>query len=151
VDVKTKRLLLVVAAVVVLALAAAAVTTAVGGPAGGSVVVGYVDMQRALDAHPKKASSEEALNQFARAKMTEARQRAQGKPAAEQQRIVREAQEQILRKQAELLASLDRDIRAAVEKVARASGVTVVLNKNVVLYGGTDLTDAVIRELKAAK
>ncbi|MCS7173704.1 MAG: OmpH family outer membrane protein [Armatimonadetes bacterium] len=57
----------------------------------------------------------------------------------------------MLRKQAELLASLDRDIRTAVEKVARASGVSVVLSKTVVLYGGTDLTDAVIKELKAAK
>jgi outer membrane protein len=148
---RTRILLIAVAAVV--ALAGVAWGLSASGSVGfsQSVVIGYVDMQRALDAHPRKASAEEALNQFARAKMTEARQRAQGKPAAEQQRIVREAQEQILRKQAELLASLDRDIRAAVEKVARASGVTVVLNKNVVLYGGTDLTDAVIRELKAAK
>ncbi len=147
-DVKTKRLLLVVAAVVVLALAAAAVTTAVGGPAGGSVVVGYVDMQRALDAHPKKASSEEALNQFARAKAAELRRLAQNKPAAEQANLARRTQEEILKRRAELLQALDKDIRAAVERVAKRAGVTVVLDRTVVLYGGVDLTEQVVRELQ---
>ncbi len=146
------RIALVVAAAVV-AVVGAAWGLSAGGQVGFTqpVVIGYVDLQRVLDAHPRKASAEEALNQFARAKMTEARRLAQGKSPVEQQRILRKAQEQILRKQAELLAGLDRDIRAAVEKVARASGVSVVLNKTVVLYGGTDLTDAVIKELKAAK
>jgi Skp family chaperone for outer membrane proteins len=34
-----------------------------------------------------------------------------------------------------------------VEKVAQERGVGIVLDRNVVLYGGTDLTDAVIAKL----
>lgn len=145
---KTKRLVAVVAAVLALAVAAAAVTTAVGGPAGGALVVGYVDMQRALDAHPKKASSEEALNQFARAKATELRRLSQNKPPAEQANLARRTQEEILKRQRELLQALDKDIRAAVERVAKRAGVSVVLSHNVVLYGGVDLTEQVIKELQ---
>jgi outer membrane protein len=148
VDRKTKRLLAVVAAVVVLAVVAAAVTTAGGGPTGGSLVVGYVDMQRALDAHPKKASSEEALNQFARAKAAELRRLAQNKSAAEQANLARRIQEEILRRRAELLQALDKDIRAAVERVAKRAGVSVVLDRTVVLYGGVDLTEQVVQELQ---
>lgn len=147
-DRKTKRLLAVVAAVVVLAVVAAAVTTAGGGPTGGSLVVGYVDMQRALDAHPKKASSEEALNQFARAKAAELRRLAQNKSAAEQANLARRIQEEILRRRAELLQALDKDIRAAVERVAKRAGVSVVLDRTVVLYGGVDLTEQVVQELQ---
>ncbi len=146
-DGKTKRLLAVVAAVVVLAVVAATVATAGGGPTGG-LVVGYVDMQRALDAHPKKASSEEALNQFARAKAAELRRLAQNKSAAEQANLARRIQEEILRRRAELLQGLDKDIRAAVERVAKRAGVSVVLDRTVVLYGGVDLTEQVVQELQ---
>lgn len=144
----TRRLLVVVAAVVAVGLAAAVVTAAGGGPIGAPFTVGYVDMQRALDAHPRKASSEEALNQFARAKAAELRRAAQGKSTAEQANLARRTQEEILRRRAELLAALDKDIRAAVERVARRAGVSVVLDRTVVLYGGVDLTDQVIEELR---
>ncbi|MER3456700.1 MAG: hypothetical protein C4304_07445 [candidate division GAL15 bacterium] len=143
-----KRLLAILAAVVAVALLVAAVTTAVGGPAGGTLVVGYVDMQRALDAHPKKASSEEALNQFARAKAAELRRLAQNKSPAEQADLARRTQEEILKRRAELLAALDKDIRAAVERVAKRAGASVVLDRSVVLYGGVDLTEQVIQELR---
>jgi outer membrane protein len=144
----TRRLLVVVAAVVAVGLAAAVVTAAGGGPISAPFTVGYVDMQRALDAHPRKASSEEALNQFARAKAAELRRAAQGKSTAEQANLTRRTQEEILRRRAELLAALDKDIRAAVERVARRAGVSVVLDRTVVLYGGVDLTDQVIQELR---
>lgn len=147
-DQRTKRLLAVVAAVVAVALVAAAVTAAGGGPVGGTLVVGYVDMQRALDAHPKKASSEEALNQFARAKAAELRRLAQNKSPAEQADLARKTQEEILRRRAELLSALDKDIRAAVERVAKRAGVSVVLDRSVVLYGGVDLTEQVVQELR---
>jgi len=148
VDVKTKRLLGVVAALVALAVVVAAVTTAGGGPVGATLVVGYVDMQRALDAHPKKASSEEAFNQFARAKAAELRRLAQNKSPAEQADLARRTQEEIFKRRAELLSALDKDIRAAVERVAKRAGVSVVLDRTVVLYGGVDLTDQVVQELQ---
>jgi len=42
-------------------------------------------------------------------------------------------------------------INEAVAAVAQRSGVTVVLERQVVLYGGVDLTDAVLQELAASR
>ncbi|HAF32238.1 MAG TPA: molecular chaperone Skp, partial [Anaerovibrio sp.] len=38
-------------------------------------------------------------------------------------------------------------IEAAVKEVADAKGITVVINKEAVVYGGTDLTQDVLKKL----
>jgi outer membrane protein len=115
---------------------------------GQSFSVGYVEMQRALDSHPRKASSERALQEFFQAKQREFQERGKGMTAFQRQELDRQLQQQILEKRGELLGGLDKEIRAAVESAAKQAGVTVVLDRTVVLYGGTDLTDAVIKQIK---
>jgi len=56
-------------------------------------------------------------------------------------------QQQFAQRREELLGGLDKDIRSAVEQVAKDRGVSLVLDRTVVLYGGTDLTDAVVAKL----
>jgi outer membrane protein len=46
-----------------------------------------------------------------------------------------------------LLGPLEKDIRAAIEKVARSQGIAIVLSRDVVLYGGVDLTDQVVKAI----
>jgi outer membrane protein len=140
--------------VAVAALAVAVVLVGVlawrAGPAlSQSFTIGVVDMQRALDAHPRKASSERALQEFFQAKQREFQARARALTPLQRQELDRQMQQEFLHKRQELLGGLDRDIRAAVEKVSRERGVSVVLDRSVVLYGGVDLTDAVIAALTA--
>lgn len=131
----------VIAAVVVLALWA-------GVPAvGQSFSIGYVDMQKALEGHPRRTSSERALQEFFAAKQREFQQRSKGLSAVQRQELDRQLQQQFLAKREELFSGLDKDIRQAVEKVAADRGVSIVLDRTVVLYGGTDLTDAVVAQL----
>ncbi|HEU5299734.1 MAG TPA: OmpH family outer membrane protein [bacterium] len=131
----------VIAAVVVLAVWA-------GAPAvGQSFSIGYVDMQKALEGHPRRASSERALQEFFQAKQREFQQRSRGLSAVQRQELDRQLQQQFLAKREELFSGLDKDIRQAVEKVAADRGVSIVLDRTVVLYGGTDLTDAVVAQL----
>jgi outer membrane protein len=115
---------------------------------GQSFSVGYVEMQRALDNHPRKASSERALQEFFQAKQREFQERSKGMTAFQRQELDRVLQQQIFEKRNELLGGLDKELRQAVETVAKQAGVTVVLDRAVVLYGGTDLTDAVIQLIK---
>lgn len=110
--------------------------------------VGYVEMQRALESHPRKASSERALQEFFQAKQREFQERSKGMTAFQRQELDRQLQQQILEKRNELLGGLDKEIRAAVETAAKQTGVTVVLDRSVVLYGGTDLTENVIKIVK---
>lgn len=131
----------VIAAVVVLAVWA-------GAPAlGQSFAIGYVDMQKALEGHPRKAASERALQEFFQAKQREFQERSRGLSAVQRQELDRQLQQQFLTRREELFGGLDRELRQAVEKVAADRGVSIVLDRTVVLYGGTDLTDAVVAQL----
>lgn len=114
---------------------------------GQSVSIAYVDMQRALDGHPRRAASERALQEFFQAKQREFEQRSRGLNAVQRQELDRRLQQEFLAKREELFSGLDKDIRAAVEKVATDRGVGLVLDRTVVLYGGTDLTDPVVAQL----
>ncbi len=119
-----------------------------GGPVlGQSFSIGYVDMQRALDNHPRKVSSERALQEFFQAKQREFQQRAKGLSPVQRQDLDRQLQQEFVQKREELLGGLDKEIRAVVEQVSRDRGVSIVLDRTVVLYGGVDLTDAVIAQL----
>ncbi len=135
-----------IALAVIVVLAAAGYLAAQSGPVfGQSVAIGYVDMQRALDAHPGKASAESALREYAQAQIADAQQKMKTMPAAQRQDLQRQVDQQIFKKRVELLGGLDKDIRAAIQKVAKQQGISVVLTREVVLYGGTDLTDQVAK------
>ena len=135
-----------IAIVVIVVLAAAGYFAAQSGPAfGQSLTIGYVDMVRALDAHPGKASAEAALRDYAQAQVADAQQKMKTMSAAQKQDLQRQVDQQIFKKRAELLGGLDKDIRAAVNKVAKQQGISVVLSREVVLYGGVDLTDQVMK------
>jgi outer membrane protein len=135
-----------IAVAAIIALAAAGYLGTRAGPAlGQSVTIGYVDMARALDAHPGKASAESALREYAQAQMADAAQRAKGMAAAQRPDLQRQTEQQIFKKRVELLSGLEKDIRAAIQKVAAQQGVGIVLSRDVVLYGGVDLTDQVIK------
>ena len=114
---------------------------------GQSFSIGYVDMQKALDGHPRRASSEKALQEFFQAKQREFQSRSKTLTAVQRQELDRQLQQQFVEKREELLSGLDKDIRTAVDKVAKDRGISIVLDRGVVLYGGTDLTEPVIAQL----
>ncbi|MDR5695548.1 MAG: OmpH family outer membrane protein [Armatimonadota bacterium] len=137
----------IVILIVVLALALVRVGPVLSQP----LAIGYVDMQRALDAHPQKASSEKALQEFFQAKQREFQAKAKNLTPAQRQELDRQLQQQILQRRQELLSGLDRDIRQAIAQAARARNITIVLDRSVVLYGGVDLTEDVIRILQKGR
>lgn len=140
--------LLGIAVVVIVALAAAGFFATRGGPAfGQSLTIGWVDMARALDAHPRKASAETALKEYAQTQIGDAQQRMKAMTPVQRQDLQRQVDQDIFKRRAELLGGLDKDLRAAIEKVARQQGISLVLSREVVLYGGVDLTDQVIKVL----
>lgn len=142
------RKIIVVVGIAVVVIVGAALALRQVPVFGQSFAVGYVEMQRALESHPRKASSERALQEFYQAKQREFQERSKNMTAFQRQELDRQLQQQILERRNELLGGLDKELRAAVETVAKQAGVTVVLDRSVVLYGGTDLTDAVIKVIK---
>lgn len=144
----SRTLGIAIALIVAGAVAAAGFYAARSAPAfGQSMTIGYVDMPRALDAHPGKPSAEAALRDYAQAQVADAQQKMKTMNAAQKQDLQRQVDQDIFKKRAELLGGLDKDIRAAVEKVAKKQGISVVLSREVVLYGGVDLTDQVVKAI----
>lgn len=146
--VSVRGVVIAVGVIAILVIAGFLVVQKVPIATGQSFSVGYVEMQRALESHPRKVSSERALQEFFQAKQREFQERSKGMTAFQRQELDRQLQQQILEKRSELLGGLDKEIRAAVETAAKQAGVTVVLDRTVVLYGGTDLTEAVIKQIK---
>ena len=145
--VDTRKILIGVGAVVI-AVVAALLAMRQAPALGQSFSIGYVEMPRALESHPRKASSERALQEFFQAKQREFAERSKNMTAFQRQELDRQLQQQILEKRNELLGGLDKEIRTAVEEAAKQAGLTIVLDRSAVLYGGTDLTENVIKIVK---
>jgi outer membrane protein len=146
-----RKIAIAAGVIIILGLAGALLWRQVPIAMGQSFSVGYVEMQRALDNHPRKVSSERALQEFFQAKQREFQERSKTMTAFQRQELDRQLQQQILEKRGELLGGLDKEIRAAVEQVAKQSNVTIVLDRSVVLFGGVDLTETVIKFVKGSK
>jgi outer membrane protein len=142
------RKVVIIAGAVVIAVVAALLALRQTPALGQSFSIGYVEMARALDSHPRKASSERALQEFFQAKQREFAERSKTMTAFQRQELDRQLQQQIVEKRNELLGGLDKETRAAVEEAAKQAGLTIVLDRSAVLYGGTDLTENVIKIVK---
>jgi len=139
-----------IAAAAIIVVAAVGFVVARSAPAlGQSVTIGYVDMARAVEAHPRKASAEGALKDYAQTQIADAQQRMKGMAAGQREEVQRQVNTQLLKKRQELIGGLEKDIRAAIEKIAKDQGIGIVLSREVVLYGGVDLTDQVVKAISA--
>jgi outer membrane protein len=137
-----------ITAAVIVIVAAIGFVVARSGPAlGQSLTIGYVDMARAVEAHPRKTSAEGALKDYAQTQIGDAQQRMKAMTPAQREEVQRQVNQQLLKKRQELIGGLEKDIRAAIEKIAKDQGISIVLNREAVLYGGVDLTDQVVKAI----
>ncbi len=68
---------------------------------------------------------------------------------AQKQQLFMEYQQKMQAKQTELQGSMEKQVQDATKSIADAKGLSIVLNKNVVLYGGEDITDQVAKKFTA--
>lgn len=72
-------------------------------------------------------------------------EKAKDLPDQEKQLYYTQLQERLGQKDRELKAPILDKINAAIKKVADSKGLTIVVDKQAVLYGGVDITDDVIK------
>jgi outer membrane protein len=114
--------------------------------------VGFIDAQRVLSSHPKYDESQKYMEEFVRKKTEEAKTVAeketdQGKRMA----IIDNARWESGDEEKRIMNPITKDINKVIESVAKAKGVTVVLNNMLIYFGGVDLTEDVIKGLKELK
>lgn len=111
--------------------------------------VGVVNYQMLVYQHPDMAKAEQDFQ----AELKTAQQDFETKTAnmndKEKQDYYTQVQQRLNLKQQELKAPILDKINAAVKAVADAKGLSVVLDKSDVVYGGQDITDEVLKKLGA--
>jgi outer membrane protein len=110
--------------------------------------VGYVNIERLLEEHPSWDSVYKKIVEYEEKELKKLdKYSASGNLSPEQKKesldLAIELREKIKEKRKELTKPLYDDILKKANEVGRESGVEVVLDSAVVLYGGLDLTPAV--------
>jgi outer membrane protein len=101
--------------------------------------IGYVD-QAALSALPAFAAAKRAFDSFGANLQQQYRAKARSASPAEQQRLVQEFQSKVADKQRQLFGPLFGRAQVAIASVASSKNLTVVVDKQIVITGGTDIT-----------
>jgi outer membrane protein len=141
----------VIAAVFVGSVVALALTQ-MGGLTGGtasaaSSSIGVVDFNQVMgqstdvqDANTKfQLAVQEAQNDF--------ESKTAGMSDEEKGALYQQAQEKLMQKRQQLFEPIQKKVEAEVKSVAEAKGLSVVIAKEAVVYGGQDITQDVIRKM----
>lgn len=137
-----------------------------------STSIGVVDVQRILQTSPllKALNSAQSELEAAEKKLQDARDKKREELQEKQKtmdpdefrKLVRKYEDEILaqaKKEEEKLnrrrdeirkqkEKLEKDVTTAVEAIAKQKGLGIVINKQLVLFGGVDITAEVISKLK---
>ena len=116
--------------------------------AGSSSSVGVVDYGKVMTNHPDYAAASKQMNEA----IQEAQMRFEAdnanKSDEEKAAAYQQAQQDLQKKQEQLITGIKDKVDAAVKQVAEARGLTVVLDKSSVVYGGTDITQDVQKKFQ---
>ena len=116
-----------------------------------SNLVGFVDTQRVLRNHPEMQTTMSVLKLEAQKAQQEFEQKAASLDEQGKAELRQKLTEQVDKKEASLLKPIYDSVRKAIEEVAKAHGITSVVNANAMVYGGLDLTNEVMAKVSGAK
>jgi Skp family chaperone for outer membrane proteins len=105
------------------------------------------DIERARDAELKALQETKEPNEQQKARqkvLSDMQQKSKDTGSA----LARDYEGQLQSKMQELNTKAENDLREAINKVAQAKAITVVIAKEAVLFGGIDITDEVIAKLE---
>ena len=111
--------------------------------------VGGIDPQAVLFQHPKYEQTLRQIRNIAEQKQNEAKVAIDREPDDNKKaELFRKMRMEIAEEEQKLMQPLFREIDMAVRTVATAKRITVVVDKTALFYGGIDITNDVVQELK---
>lgn len=139
-----KRVKLMVLTVVIIAAAAL-----LGGCSGsGQNTVGVLDVNKVMSDSPKVKQFQDQLNTRGKELSDQLEKDKPNISAEEYQKRQEAAYAEFLKTKQELEGQIDSTIKQALEQVAQEKKMGVVLYKNGVAQGGTDITDDVLKKMQ---
>lgn len=115
--------------------------------AASSSAVGVVEYDQIMLQHPDMRTLDDQLKTVIEEIKREFDEKSVGMNDQEKQDYYIQCQERILQRREELLAPVIASVDEAIKKVADKRGLSVVLAKAAVVYGGQDITQEVIAQL----
>jgi outer membrane protein len=131
-----------------------------------AATVGFIDVEQVFKGYAKTKTAQEEINNKMkdyRKAQTKYQQeledaRIDGKTEKDLDKIREKMQKELDPKEAEIkmlneeqMVKIRKDIVTAVESVAKEVGIDVVVDKQVVIAGGLDLTEQVVKRLNSKK
>ncbi len=146
---KQVKIISVLIALVFIGSVVALALTQSGGiaSAASSSSVGVVDRDEIMTQHPQSASFDEQMRTAISEVQKDFEEKSAGMNDQEKQDYYRQCQQRLQQKQAELLDPIVKSVDEAIKQTAEAKGLSVVIEKAVVVYGGQDITQDVIKKL----
>lgn len=147
---KVKIIALAVAALFALGIVGVAVTqTQVGfaAPSDKNSAIAYIDTTKVMQSHPDMAAFETTMQTEMENAQKQFEAEGANLPEQEKQRFSIQLQQRLQQKQNELINAMEEKVIASAAKVAKAKGFSIVVAKNIVIYGGVDISDDVIKDL----
>lgn len=115
--------------------------------AGPASNVGVVNYQMVMSQHPGMAKFEETMRAEVQQAQKDFEAKSAGMSDAEKQKYYVQLQQGLNNKQVELMTPINDSVTAAIKAVADSKGLSVVVDKSAVIYGGQDITDDVVKKL----
>lgn len=111
--------------------------------------VGYVDEMAVLQQFPKFKQAQQQIDAIGK-KKSDAAKAAFDKETDDKKKaqIVENLQLDMRNEEAKLMNPILKEVSDAIAKVAKSKGITIVINKGLVFYGGIDITNDVVTALK---
>ncbi len=110
--------------------------------------IAFVDVEVVFEEHPERQEAEEQLNVEAEELQAELEAEAQELEQGDQEELLREYQQKLSQREEELISGVLADIEDIITDLAQEKGLEIVLEGENVLYGGYDLTPAVMDEIE---
>jgi outer membrane protein len=111
--------------------------------------VGGIDPQKVLFQHPKYDQTLKQIKSIADQKQNDAKIRIDKESDDNKKaEIFQTMRREIAEEEQKLMQPLFKEIDMAIRNVATTKKITVVVDKTALFYGGVDITDDVVQELK---
>lgn len=143
----------VIAAIFVLSIAGIAVMQ-MGNPvsAAPSSNIGVVDMSKVMQPDNQDyVNAQNELQKAAEETQKKFEAESQGMSDDQKQQLFQKYQEELMKKREDVFKGLQNKVDDAVGSVASTKGLSLVVDKRAVLYGGQDITEQVAKKLSESQ
>lgn len=110
--------------------------------------IGTVNYDELMKSVPGITEAQSTMRQTMEADQKEFNEKSKNMNDGEKAKLLQEYKDKLQSKQNELIEPLKKKIDGAIVSVGKTKGLSVVVNKETVVYGGIDVTQDVIAALK---